>query len=151
MTRVLVTGGAGTIGAAVARRLLRDERFELRVSDQRPAPEWMREGCEIHTGDLRDVAQARAAMDGCELVIHLAAIVGGIANFHKLPHTLTEVNNALYNAVVRAALDHEVGRFTYVSSSMVFERAERFPTPEDYLPDCPTPRSAYGFSKLTGE
>src|SRR5918911_5061697 len=34
---------------------------------------------------------------------------------------------------------------------MVFERAEQFPTPEDYLPDCPTPRSAYGFSKLTGE
>src|ERR687884_1030778 len=34
---------------------------------------------------------------------------------------------------------------------MVFERAEQFPTPEDYLPDCPTPRSAYGFSKLMGE
>src|ERR687884_2129873 len=34
---------------------------------------------------------------------------------------------------------------------MVFERAEQFPTPEDHLPDCPTPRSAYGFSKLTGE
>ena len=39
----------------------------------------------------------------------------------------------------------------YVSSSMVFERAELFPTPEDYLPGCPVPRSAYGFSKLTGE
>jgi nucleoside-diphosphate-sugar epimerase len=34
---------------------------------------------------------------------------------------------------------------------MVFERAEVFPTPEDHLPDCPVPRSAYGFSKLTGE
>src|SRR5437763_16769524 len=34
---------------------------------------------------------------------------------------------------------------------MVFERAELFPTPEEYLPDCPVPRSAYGFSKLTGE
>jgi nucleoside-diphosphate-sugar epimerase len=34
---------------------------------------------------------------------------------------------------------------------MVFERAERFPTPEEYLPECPVPRSAYGFSKLTGE
>jgi nucleoside-diphosphate-sugar epimerase len=84
-------------------------------------------------------------------VIHLAAIVGGIANFHRLPHTLTEVNNALYNSVIRAALDHEVERFAYVSSSMVFERAELFPTPEDYLPECPVPVSAYGFSKLTGE
>jgi UDP-glucose 4-epimerase len=38
-----------------------------------------------------------------------------------------------------------------VSSSMVFERAELFPTPEDYLPQCPLPLSAYGYSKLTGE
>src|SRR3954454_13702050 len=151
MNRVLVTGGAGTIGAAVVRRLLADAAYEVRVSDQREAPHWMREGCEVRTGDLRDLNEARAAMAGCSQVIHLAAIVGGIANFHKLPHTLTEVNNALYNAVVRAALDHEVDRFVYVSSSMVFERAQVFPTPEDHLPDCPTPRSAYGFSKLTGE
>jgi nucleoside-diphosphate-sugar epimerase len=111
----------------------------------------MREGCEVHTGDLRDVEQARAATAGCSHVIHLAAIVGGIANFHKLPHTLTEVNNGLYNGVVRAALDHDVERFVYVSSSMVFERAEVYPTPESYIWDTPIPRSAYGFSKLTGE
>jgi nucleoside-diphosphate-sugar epimerase len=151
MSRVLVTGGAGTIGAAVVRRLLGDPEYEVRVSDQREAPQWMREGCEIHTADLRSLDAAREAVGDCDFVIHLAAIVGGIANFHRLPHTLTEVNNALYNAIVRAALDHQVDRFTYVSSSMVFERAERFPTPEDYLLDCPTPRSAYGFSKLTGE
>ena len=34
---------------------------------------------------------------------------------------------------------------------MVFERATEFPTPEEHLPDCPPPRSAYGFSKLAGE
>ena len=151
MSRVLVTGGAGTIGAAVVRSLLADPEYEVRVSDERAAPAWMREGCEVHTGDLRSVAQARAAMDGCSHVIHLAAIVGGIANFHRLPHTLTEVNNALYNAIFRAAVELEVERFVYVSSSMVFERAELYPTPEDYLPQCPVPRSAYGFSKLAGE
>jgi UDP-glucose 4-epimerase len=151
VSRVLVTGGAGTIGAAVVRRLLGDPDFEVRVSDQRPAPDWMREGCEVHTGDLRALDEARRAIRGCSHVIHLAAIVGGIANFHKLPHTLTEVNNALYNAVFRAALDEGVERCTYVSSSMVFERAEQYPTREDHLPDCPVPRSAYGFSKLTGE
>jgi UDP-glucose 4-epimerase len=151
VSRVLVTGGAGTIGAAVVRRLLADPAYEVRVSDQRTAPQWMREGAEVHTGDLRLPEQARAATKGCTHVIHLAAIVGGIANFHRLPHTLTEVNNALYNSVIRAALDVEVERFVYVSSSMVFERAELFPTPEDYLPSCPVPVSAYGFSKLTGE
>jgi UDP-glucose 4-epimerase len=151
MSRVLVTGGAGTIGAAVVKRLLTDPAYEVRVSDQRLAPQWMREGCEVHTGDLRVPREAQVATKGCSHVIHLAAIVGGIANFHRLPHTLTEVNNALYNAVIRAALDVDVERFVYVSSSMVFERAELFPTPEEYLPQCPVPISAYGFSKLTGE
>ncbi len=151
MSRVLVTGGAGTIGAAVVRRLLADPAYEVRVSDQRLAPQWMREGCEVHTGDLRVLEEARTAMEGCPQVIHLAAIVGGIANFHKLPYTLTEVNNGLYNAVFRAALDGGVERFVYVSSSMVFERAEEYPTTESYLPRCPVPESAYGFSKLTGE
>jgi nucleoside-diphosphate-sugar epimerase len=151
MARVLVTGGAGTIGSAVVRRLLRDPAFEVRVADHRPAPDWMREGCEISSGDLRDPAEAARAQAGCSHVIHLAAIVGGIANFHKLPHTLTEVNNALTGAVVHAAVDHEVERFVYVSSSMVFERATEFPTTEEHLLDCPAPRSAYGFSKLSGE
>jgi nucleoside-diphosphate-sugar epimerase len=151
VARVLVTGGAGTIGSAVVRRLLRDPDWEVRVSDQRAAPDWMREGCEVHTGDLRELDQAREATRGCSHVIHLAAIVGGIANFHKLPHTLTEVNNALYNAIVHAALDHSVERFVYVSSSMVFEQATQYPTPEEHILECPMPRSAYGFSKLTGE
>ncbi len=151
MSRVLVTGGAGTIGAAVVRHLLADPAYEVRVSDQRPAPQWMREGCEVHTGDLREPEVAKAAMAGCTHVVHLAAIVGGIANFHRLPYTLTDVNNALYNSVFGAAIALEVERLVYVSSSMVFERAELYPTPEDYLPRCPVPRSAYGFSKLTGE
>jgi nucleoside-diphosphate-sugar epimerase len=151
VSRVLVTGGAGLIGSAVVRRLLSDPDFEVRVSDQREAPGWMREGASIHTGDLREYEQARAAIRGCSHVIHLAAIVGGIGNFHKLPFTLTVVNHALYNAIFRAALDEGVERFTYVSSSMVFERAEQFPTTEAYLPDCPPPQSAYGWSKLAGE
>ncbi len=149
--RVLVTGGVGTIGSAVVRRLLRDSAFEVRVSDQHDAPEWMREACEVRTGDLRSPGEAQAAVDGCSHVIHLAAIVGGIANFHKLPHTLLEMNTGLYNAVFRAALQERVQRLVYVSSSMVFENATEFPTTEQHVKDCPSPRSAYGFSKLAGE
>jgi len=139
------------IGTAVVRRLLSDPQWEVRVSDQRPAPTWMRESSEIHAGDLRDHDVAQAAVGGCSHVIHLAAIVGGIANFHKLPFTLTEANNALTGAILSAAVSQDAERFLYVSSSMVFERATQFPTTEDHLLDCPPPRSAYGFSKLAGE
>jgi nucleoside-diphosphate-sugar epimerase len=151
MNRVLVTGGAGMIGSAVVRRLLVDCSWEARVADHRPAPRWMREACEVRTGDLRQADVAHAAAEGCSHVIHLAAIVGGIANFHKLPYTLTAVNNALTGSLLDAALGQGIERFLYVSSSMVFENAREFPTTEAHLRECPAPHSAYGFSKLSGE
>jgi nucleoside-diphosphate-sugar epimerase len=142
MTPVLVTGGAGTIGSAVVRRL-RADGVEVRIADQR--------GDVDVTGDLRDYGVAREAVSGCSHVIHLAAIVGGIGNFHKFPFTLLENNHGLYNAIFRAAIDENVERFVYVSSSMVFENATTFPTAESDLRATPAPWSAYGFSKLAGE
>jgi UDP-glucose 4-epimerase len=151
VSRVLVTGGAGMVGGAIVRALMGDPDFEVRVCDEREAPAWIREGSEVQTADLRDPVQARSAVAGASHVIHCAAIVGGIGNFHRLPYTLTDVNNALYNGVIGAAIAEGVERFVYISSSMVFERASVFPTPEEHLPDCLAPVSAYGFSKLTGE
>jgi UDP-glucose 4-epimerase len=152
VSRVLITGAVGNIGSALVRRLASDGRFEIRAADQDPVPGWMIElGVEANRADLRDPAAAARVTAGCSHVIHLAAIVGGIGNFNQLPYTLTEANNALCGALCRAAIEHGTERFVYMSSSMVYERAEVFPTPEDYLPDCPTPVSAYGFQKLTGE
>jgi UDP-glucose 4-epimerase len=152
LSRILITGAVGNIGTTLVRRLASDGRFEIRAADQDPAPGWMSElGAETLQADLREPDEARRATAGCTHVIHLAAIVGGIGNFNQLPYTLTETNNALCGTLCRAAIDESVERFVYMSSSMVYERAQVFPTPEDYLPECPTPVSAYGFQKLTGE
>src|SRR3954467_13484047 len=122
MQRVLVTGGAGVLGAAVVRRLLRDPDYEVRVSDQRAVPAWMREGCEVHRGDLRALSEARKALAGCTQTVHLAGIVEGV----DAPHTLTAGNNALSNAVVRASLDADVARFVQVRSPPGYERSMSF-------------------------
>lgn len=186
MSRVLITGGAGPLGGAVARRLLADPSFDVRISDERPAPQWMREGCEMHRGDLRVPAQASAATKRCSHVIHLACFQqhllqlapsgageqrggessangssartpvsngagGGATAGGGSPHTLLEYEAALQGAVIRASLDRGVERFLYVSSPLVFERAELFPTPEENLEQCLAPRSAAGFARLSGE
>src|SRR5437868_14466735 len=151
MPRVLVTGGAGTIGTAVVRRLLRDSAFEVRVSDQRTPPDWMREACQVHTGDLRDYAEAREAAADCTHVIHLAAIVGGIANFHRLPHTLLEVNTGLYTADYRAALEERVERLVYVSSPMLSDVTTQNPTTEAHIAYPPNPRPPYGVATPAAE
>ena len=133
------------------RRLESEHDLAIRVVDYALEGDDVGGRLETFQADLRDPASAHRAVEGCTHVVHLAAIVGGIANFHKLPHTLLEVNNGLYNAVFRAALDAGVERLVYVSSSMVFERATEFPTTEEHVADTPIPESAYGFSKLAGE
>jgi nucleoside-diphosphate-sugar epimerase len=103
MSRVLVTDGTNPLGVALVRRLLRDPAYDVRVADERPAPQWMREGCEIHAGDVREPGQARRAVEGCPLVVHLATAAG--------PFTALEATVGL----VRAALDAGVERFLFVA------------------------------------
>ena len=148
MTRVLVTGGAGTLGAAVVRRLLGDPDYEVRVSDQRAAPGWMREGCEVHRGDLRVLGEARKAFAGCTHAIHLA---GDRRGPRQPAHAHRGQQRALATPSSAPRWTRTSRASSTSSSSTVYERAHEFPTPEDHVCDCPPPRSAYGFSKLTGE
>lgn len=153
MSRVLITGGTSPIGTALAKRLLADPAYDVRISDRRPAPRWMREGCEIHDGELRVPSQASAAAKGCSHVVHLArfAPVPGEALAGGAPHSLLEYEAAQLSAIVRATLERRLERFLYISSGLVFERPQLFPTPEEHLPQCPPPRSARGLAQLIGE
>ncbi|HTA05843.1 MAG TPA: NAD(P)-dependent oxidoreductase [Solirubrobacteraceae bacterium] len=151
MSRVLITGGAGALGAAVARRLLADPAYDVRISDRRQGPQWMREGCEMHRGDLRVRSQAAMAIKGCTHIVHLDSFIGDASDGAGSAYSLLEYEAALHNSIIGAAVERGVARLLYVSSPLVFERAELFPTPEEHLVQCLPPRSARGFARLSGE
>jgi UDP-glucose 4-epimerase len=151
VSRVLLTGGAGAIGAAIALRLLADPRYDVRVFDDRATPLWMREGCEIRDGDLRSPAEAQMATNGCPVVVHLATHAPGAAAADAQPYAVIERENAIHAAVVDAAVEQGVERLVYISSAAVIERAGRLPTREAEIPDCRTPRAPRAFARLSGE
>jgi UDP-glucose 4-epimerase len=148
---ILVTGGAGFIGSSVVRNLL-DKGEAVRVVDNlsKNRPAEVPSQADYLNGDITDAAVARKAFAGVDLAFHLAAKIGGIGYFHKFPATILDDNNLMLSQVFRTASDTGT-KVVYVSSSMVFERAGEFPTPEDAIDRYPPPFSAYGFSKLIGE
>lgn len=145
--KALVTGGAGFIGSAVARNLL-ERGLDVRVIDYRSAAQ--PDECEFLLEDVADRSAARRAFDGIDVCFHLAAKIGGIGYFHRYPADILDDNNLMLSAVFRTAADTGA-KVVYVSSSMVFERAGRYPTSESAIDEFPPPFSAYGFSKLIGE
>jgi nucleoside-diphosphate-sugar epimerase len=94
--KVLVTGGAGYIGAVLVPQLL-ERRYRVRVLDSLMyggnslLPLVRHEGFEFVRGDVRDARVVREAMQGCDAVIHLAAIVGFPA-CRKYPELASSVN-----------------------------------------------------------
>lgn len=151
MRRVLVTGGAGFIGSEVVRQLLQ-KGYKVRVADDLSKKEAKVSGkCEFLRVDLTNKQSALLAMDGMDYCIHLAAKIGGIGYFHKYPATILSENNKMYSAVFEAAIVKKIKRIIYLSSSMVFESTDSFPSKETDLKKIPPPVSAYGFSKLVGE
>jgi UDP-glucose 4-epimerase len=147
----LVTGGAGFIGSAVARTLLA-RGLEVRIVDDlsKGAATAIPTGAEYLQGDITDPRAARDAFAGVDVCFHLAAKIGGIGYFHRYPADILDDNNHMLSSVFRTAADTGA-KVVYVSSSMVFERAGQWPTPEDAIDRYPPPFSAYGFSKLIGE
>lgn len=148
---ILVTGGCGFIGSEVVRQLLA-KGYDVRVVDNLSKPSSrVPEGVDFVRADLTDPAAARASFRGVRVCINLAAKIGGIGYFHRVPATILSENNQIYSSTFEAAVEHKLERMIFVSSSMVFESATSFPSREDELLTIPPPFTAYGFSKLIGE
>jgi nucleoside-diphosphate-sugar epimerase len=106
-------------------------------------------------GDARDADLLVELLDDCDHLIAGAALIGGIAYFHSYAYDLLATNERIMAATCDAAISaHRQGRLqkvTYVSSSMVFESADSWPSVEGQERQIPPPRSSYGFQKLEVE
>lgn len=150
-TKVLVTGGAGFIGSEVVKQLLK-KGYQVRVADDLSKLEAkVPKDCDFVKVDLTKRKVALTVMDDIDYCVHLAAKIGGIGYFHKYPATILSENNKMYSAVFEAAVAKKIRRIIYLSSSMVFESTNIFPSKESDLDKIPPPVSSYGFSKLVGE
>jgi UDP-glucose 4-epimerase len=160
MTKVLVSGASGFIGGyLVAELLARGHRVTgidnftkygkvSKSYDDHPA-------YELVEGDARDAGLMTELLAGCDHFVAGAAMIGGISYFHAYAYDLLATNERIIAASCDAAIEaHRAGRLrkvTYVSSSMVFESADSWPSREGQEAAIPPPRSSYGFQKLAVE
>jgi len=156
--RVLVTGAAGMIGSFVVSELL-DRGYQVigldNLSKYGDCRDHGRPGYRFFRGDARDAVLVASLLEGCEHLIAGAAMVGGIGYFHRQPYDLLAANERITAATCDAAIGaHQAGtlrKVTYLSSSMVYENARRWPSREGEQISMPPPATAYGFQKLAVE
>jgi UDP-glucose 4-epimerase len=149
--KALVTGGAGFIGSHVTERLLR-EGYDVRVLDnfstgRRENLLEIAGDVELVEGDIQSYESAHAAVRGCDVVVHQAALPS-VPRSVQDPLTSNASNVIGTLNVLLAARDSDVGRVIYASSSSVYGPDETLPKSED-LPAAPI--SPYAVAKLAGE
>lgn len=125
--RILITGGAGFIGAHLAGALV-EAGYEVRVLDRldrqvhgehAARPKYLHEDVEVHTGDVRDKAAVRKALRDITHVFHFAAAVGVGQSMYEIEH-YTDVNNRGTAVLLEALLEHHVERLVVASSMSVY-------------------------------
>jgi len=106
-------------------------------------------------GDAKDAKLLTELALDCDHVVAGAAMIGGISYFHEFAYDLLAENEricaATFDAAIAGRRSGRLERITVISSSMVFESAEVFPTPEGAERTSPPPQSTYGFQKLAVE
>jgi nucleoside-diphosphate-sugar epimerase len=153
--KYLVTGGAGFIGSALAKRLAEDNH-EVRVFDDFSRGQAHRlrgVACDIVEGDIRTPDAIDRAMQGCDSVIHLAYLQG-TQTFYAEPRQVLDVAIRGITNVLSSCQRWGVGELLLVSSSEAYQVAAIVPTPETIpltVPDPLNPRYSYGGGKIVCE
>ncbi|MBM0239643.1 NAD-dependent epimerase/dehydratase family protein [Micromonospora sp. ATA32] len=160
MAKVLVTGSAGFIGGYLVEELL-DRGHEVVGIDNFSKYGPVTHSYDEHPrfrfveGDARDVDLLTELLDGCDQLVAGAAMIGGISYFHAYAYDLLATNErimaATCDAAIRAHREGGLEKVTYLSSSMVFESTEHWPSREGDERRVPPPLSSYGFQKLAVE
>lgn len=158
--RVLVTGSAGFIGGYVVEELLRRgysvtgidnySKYGPVVKSYDDHPDYR-----FVEGDVRDVDLMIRLLADCDHLIAGAALIGGISYFHAYAYDLLATNERIMASTCDAAIAvlpaGRLRKVTYLSSSMVFESTETWPSREGDERKIPPPLSSYGFQKLAVE
>jgi UDP-glucose 4-epimerase len=158
--RVLVTGAAGFINGYLVPELLEAGHDVVGLDDFSKYGRVVK-SYDDHPryrfveGDAKDAELVRDLAADCDQVVAAAAMIGGISYFHEFAYDLLAENERIlastFDAAIAAHRDAHLGRIVVVSSSMVYESATTFPTPEGAQLTSPPPISTYGFQKLASE
>jgi nucleoside-diphosphate-sugar epimerase len=118
--KVFVTGGTGFIGGHVVKDLRdRGDDVVCLVRDPGKAQDLVALGCQVVGGDLGDDAAIRAGMDGCDAVVHGAAVYEvGIPKSER--SAMYDANVLGTERVLRATLDGKIPKVVYISTVGAF-------------------------------
>ncbi|HST48611.1 MAG TPA: NAD(P)-dependent oxidoreductase [Jatrophihabitans sp.] len=158
--KVMVSGSAGFIGGYVVEELLRRGYSVVGIdnySKYGPVTKSYDNHPDYHfvEGDARDVELMTKLLSDCDHFIAGAALIGGISYFHAYAYDLLATNERIMasqcDAAIAAHQNGKLQKVTYLSSSMVFESTEHWPSKEGDERKIPPPLSSYGFQKLAVE
>lgn len=160
MSRVLVSGSAGFIGGYLVEELL-GRGYEVTGVDNLSKYGPVTKSYDSHPsyrfvkGDAQDVKLMTELLSECDHFIAGAAMIGGISYFHTYAYDLLAENERIIagscDAAIEAHRNGSLQKVTYMSSSMVYESTDEWPSFEGQERAVPPPLSSYGFQKLAVE
>ncbi len=151
--KIAVTGGSGYVGSRVVRELAELGYAVVAVDVTSPIERGIifPEQVEFRKHDLRIPDEAKKAMQGIDVVLHLAADIGSLNYMHEHQADIITTNALIDSALYPALVANGVRHIVYSSSSGVYQHAPRYPYKETDITEIHPPTNPYFFSKLAGE